>query len=161
MLKNSGFIFLQAEINILVRLIPVGAGTNIHHQWHLQPGSLRHALGHRAPQTLAILTGHLEHQFVVHLHQHAGPGPLVPPPRLPGREPQGEAGGTGARRHRRSRHRGDQIPLARAVAGIDDHRQVRRTLEELRALGPLRWNQTVLGENGDGQIQQVAEEVSA
>jgi hypothetical protein len=37
--------------------------------------------------------------------------------------------------------------------------------EQLRALGPLRWNKTVLGENGHGQVDQgvatlAAEEVS-
>lgn len=57
---------------LLVRLIPVSAGTDIHHQWHLQLGGTRHTLGHRAPQVIAILTSHLEDQLVVDLHDHAG-----------------------------------------------------------------------------------------
>jgi F420-non-reducing hydrogenase iron-sulfur subunit len=54
-----------------------------------------------------------------------------------------------------------QLVWAAASEGNVLAEAVDKMTEELRVLGPLRWNQTVLGENGHEQGQQVAEEVSA
>ena len=58
-----------------------------------------------------------------------------------------------------------QLVWAAASEGTILAEAVNRMTEQLRALGPLRWNKAVLGENGHGQVEQgvttlTSEEVS-
>lgn len=54
-----------------MRLIPVVTDTDIHYQWHLQFGSTLHQATDLGTCRLDLECVHLEHQFIVHLHQHA------------------------------------------------------------------------------------------
>jgi F420-non-reducing hydrogenase iron-sulfur subunit len=47
-----------------------------------------------------------------------------------------------------------QLVWAAASEGTVLAEAVNRMTEQLRALGPLRWNKAVLGENGHGQVDQ-------
>ena len=51
--------------------VPVGADADVDHQRHRQFGRPGHALAHAVADFLDMILMHLQHEFVVHLHEHA------------------------------------------------------------------------------------------
>ena len=54
-----------------MRFVPVGTGTDIHDQWHIQFCRCGHAFAHAGGDGIDAIVANFEDEFVVHLHNHA------------------------------------------------------------------------------------------